>query len=272
MIDLIPGTIISNNKLVSIFHCSPQGGMRKSKKTNSLVIVSSHINSIYNDRWVGDILYYTGMGTVGDQNFDFMQNKTLFNSDSNGITVYLFEVFIEKEYIFIGKVVLAKPPFLEKQPDRDNRVHTVCIFPVKLNDNKSPLLEESIFEKNLRNREKQIKKLDDNTLFGIAKRGNLTPGIRHIETKQYERDIAVAEYAKRIAKGICQLCGEKAPFNKKDGEPYLETHHIDWLSEGGSDTINNTTALCPNCHAKMHIVNDITDKQYLKNKLKEILI
>ncbi|WP_296863638.1 HNH endonuclease [Thermosyntropha sp.] len=32
------------------------------------------------------------------------------------------------------------------------------------------------------------------------------------------------------------------------GEP-----HIEWLSRGGTDTIDNTVALCPNCHRKMHV-------------------
>ena len=45
----------------------------------------------------------------------------------------------------------------------------------------------------------------------------------------------------------------------KNDKPYLESHHIIWLSEGGSDTLDNTAALCPNCHKKMHVVNDPKD-------------
>lgn len=40
------------------------------------------------------------------------------------------------------------------------------------------------------------------------------------------------------------------------GEPYLESHHIVFLSEGGSDSIENTMALCPNCYMIMHILKD----------------
>lgn len=54
-------TKINNAELCEVFGCSPQGGMRRSHKTNTLVIVSNHIKSIYDDRWVGDVLYYTGM-------------------------------------------------------------------------------------------------------------------------------------------------------------------------------------------------------------------
>ena len=70
------------------------------------------------------------------------------------------------------------------------------------------------------------------------------------------RDPYIAQYAKMRAKGICQLCKKPAPFNNIDGEPYLESHHIKWLSDGGEDSIDNTVALCPNCHRRMHIVKD----------------
>lgn len=120
--DIRPGDIFTNETLMRIFHCSPQGGMRKSNKTNTLVIVSNHVKSIYDDRWVGDILYYTGMGTEGDQDFYKAQNKTLFYSGSNDISVHLFEVFIDTQYTYIGKVALAEQPFYENQPD----VKVIC--------------------------------------------------------------------------------------------------------------------------------------------------
>lgn len=269
--DLISGQVISNKELTSIFGCSSQGGMRKSNKTNSLVIVSNHVKSIYDDRWEGDILLYTGMGVKGDQSFDFMQNKTLCNSCIDHVDVYLFEVFVEKQYTYIGKVELAKEPFFENQPDSNNKIRKVCVFPVRIIDDKFPAIEKEALEKNTIIKSRRVRKIDDNTLFSLAKRGERTPGFRYVKTMRYDRNEAVAEYAKRIAKGICQLCGEKAPFNYKDGAPYLETHHINWLSEGGSDTIDNTVALCPNCHAKMHIVDDEKDREYLRKMIKEII-
>ncbi|MFC1541588.1 hypothetical protein ACFL50_03960 [Candidatus Latescibacterota bacterium] len=38
-----------------------------------------------------------------------------------------------------------------------------------------------------------------------------------------------------------------------------------WLSKGGEDTINSTFALCPNCHRKMHVVNEINDFKKLNH-------
>ena len=93
------------------------------------------------------------------------------------------------------------------------------------------------------------------------------PEVRETKTKQYKRSAFVSAYAKRRAGSYCELCGEVAPFLDKDGNPYLEIHHVVWLSEGGADSIDNTVALCPNCHRKMHIVQEPKDILYLQNSL-----
>ena len=68
-------------------------------------------------------------------------------------------------------------------------------------------------------------------------------GRSEVGSTAYERNAGVAELAKRRAKGICQLCEEPAPFKDKYGLPFLESHHIIWLSEDGDDTIENSVAL-----------------------------
>lgn len=83
-----------------------------------------------------------------------------------------------------------------------------------------------------------------------------------------KRSPYVAEYAKARAHGLCQLCGDKAPFKGKNGQPYLESHHIIWLADGGADSIDNTVALCPNCHRKMHVVKDMEDIAKLKKAVR----
>ncbi|CAK2642980.1 5-methylcytosine-specific restriction enzyme A [Vibrio crassostreae] len=44
----------------------------------------------------------------------------------------------------------------------------------------------------------------------------------------------------------------------------MEVHHVKFLSKGGSDTITNAAALCPNCHRALH--NSI-DKENLREEL-----
>ena len=57
-IQLQAGQILNNIELMEIFKCSPQGGMRRSHKTNSLILVSNHIESIYDDKWENNIFHY----------------------------------------------------------------------------------------------------------------------------------------------------------------------------------------------------------------------
>ena len=45
--DLTIGMEINNDTLCEIFGCSPQGGMRYSKRTNTLVLVSNRVTSTY---------------------------------------------------------------------------------------------------------------------------------------------------------------------------------------------------------------------------------
>lgn len=62
----------------------------------------------------------------------------------------------------------------------------------------------------------------------------------------------IAEVLER-ANGKCERCNKKAPFLKDtDESPYLEVHHKIPLAEGGDDTVENTIALCPNCHRHAH--------------------
>ena len=79
----------------------------------------------------------------------------------------------------------------------------------------------------------------------------------------YSRSAEVAQATRERANGTCQLCGEKAPFEVK-GKPFLEVHHIEWLSRGGKDCTDNTVALCPNCHRKMHMLDLPEDVEILK--------
>jgi 5-methylcytosine-specific restriction protein A len=125
-------SIVKNADIVNEFKCGNMGGMRRSKKTNTLVLVSDHTKGLYDDKWFGDILHYTGMGKNGDQEIDFMQNKTLAKSRSNGVDVYLFEVFKPGRYIYKGQVYLCDSPYQEVQKDEDGLLRKVWMFPVRL--------------------------------------------------------------------------------------------------------------------------------------------
>lgn len=264
------GTKINNAELCEVFGCSPQGGMRRAHKTNTLVIVSNHIESIYDDRWSDGVLHYTGMGTKGDQSLTFRYNKTLAESGSNGVAVHLFEVFKDQEYTYVGEVKLAGIPYSEIQPDKLSNPRKVYVFPVKLASGERQVRKEDR-ESVESVRVRKARKLTVEELQALAAKGRKAATRYQQKSTSYERNIWVAELAKRLAKGQCQLCLKPAPFNNAKGDPYLETHHIVWLSKDGDDTPDNTVALCPNCHKKMHIVDDKDDVEALKFRCTQLL-
>lgn len=268
--DLKIGAKLNNAELCEIFGCSPQGGMRRAHKTNTLIIISNHIKSIYDDRWSNNVLHYTGMGTKGDQSLSFQQNKTLAESGNNGVSIHLFEVFKDQEYTYMGEVILDGAPYQETQPDEQGKLRKVYIFPLTLISGERQIQQKD--RDNIDNiRTRKAKKLPIEELQKLAAGSGKVATCYQQQSTNYERNIWVAELAKRLAKGQCQLCLQPAPFKNTKGEPYLETHHIVWLSKGGDDTCENTVALCPNCHKKMHIVNNEEDIETLKNRNKELL-
>lgn len=261
---LKPGQIVDNKKLCSIFQCSPQGGMRRSHKTNTLVIISNHVASIYEDKWINDILHYTGMGQIGDQSLSFAQNKTLVEADQYSVQVHLFEVFVDKEYSYVGQAILAGAPYQEDQNDANGGLRKVWMFPLKVIGG-TPIVDESELKALQRTKQKRAQKLSTDALLKRASEAPTVAGSRKVVSIQHQRNEDICELAKRLANGICQLCSQPAPFIKKDGTPYLETHHIVWLSRGGEDSLKNTVALCPNCHRKVHTLELTTDVDRLIN-------
>ncbi|MFG6208084.1 HNH endonuclease [Pseudomonas retamae] len=69
--------------------------------------------------------------------------------------------------------------------------------------------------------------------------------------KTYYRDPELTGWVRQQAEGICEGCGNAAPFEKA-GQPFLEVHHVKHLAQGGSDLPSNVVALCPNCHQRCH--------------------
>ena len=125
------GQILKNADVVDTFKCGNMGGMRRSKTTNTLVIVSDYTKGIYHDKWIGGVLHYTGMGKNGDQDIDWAQNATLAACGRNGVDVHLFEVMDAGEYIYCGRIELVDKPYTEIQPGEDGAPRKVWMFPIR---------------------------------------------------------------------------------------------------------------------------------------------
>ncbi|MBC6002989.1 HNH endonuclease [Paeniclostridium sp. NSJ-45] len=154
--------------------------------------------------------------------------------------------------------------------NKNGRGNQGYLYPI--NDNLGDYLIDIICRKgndvdslNENIKEIYICNLPDDEVKNKAQKAKGKPKSKESKVIQYDRDQYVVEYTRRRANGICELCGNEAPFKNSKGEPYLEVHHIVWLSRGGDDTIENTAALCPNCHRKMHIINSQEDIEHLKS-------
>ena len=260
---LVFGKEYSNSEISSIFHANEQRGMKKSNSFNALVLLSIHNrDSLYDDYWNENVLYYTGMGVDGNQRLDFFENKTLAESNQNGVTVYLFEGFQHDRYYYRGVVRLISKPFQKEEKDLRGMLRKVWKFPLKLSNSSSYICAD-VVEKAHEDKFSAAKQLSTKVLRQKAVEISeySQSSIRNAITKLYERNGLIREYSLRRAAGFCELCHQPAPFIVND-IPYLESHHIIWLSRGGDDTISNTAAVCPNCHRRLHeldLSNDIAE-------------
>lgn len=118
------------------------------------------------------------------------------------------------------------------------------------NENHLPTYDDNILDQ-------RSKKLEKQHIISIPE-GILTPEKTYTSIKKYLRSPEVRAWVRRQARGMCEGCDQKAPFDV-EGQPFLEIHHVKHLAEGGSDTISNAVALCPNCHRRAHYSSDKQD-------------
>ena len=101
--------------------------------------------------------------------------------------------------------------------------------------------------------------------------GSKTPKKTQTTSEQFARSPQVVAYVLNRANGICECCGNPAPFKKNNGDPFLEVHHIQPLADGGEDTISNAAAICPNCHRECHYgINKVELSKNILSKISEL--
>lgn len=76
------------------------------------------------------------------------------------------------------------------------------------------------------------------------------------ERKQYlyeeapQRNPNLVDRLQNLYDGHCQIC-RWDPIDEY-GESLCEGHHIQWLSRGGDDVLDNLMLVCPNHHRAIH--------------------
>lgn len=135
------GQILKNRDIVDIFKCGNMGGMRRSRTTNTPVLISDYTKGIYHDKWISGVLHYMGMGKSGDQDINWAQNATLATCGRNDVDIHPFEVIDAGEYIYCGRIELVDKPYVDIQPGEDGNSRKVWMFPIRpvsYNDVKRP--------------------------------------------------------------------------------------------------------------------------------------
>lgn len=114
-------------------------------------------------------------------------------------------------------------------------------------------LTDEQFEAQLASDIAEAYQLSDGELEEKIAHASPVPNEVSVTTRSFVRNPFVAEAVLRRAAGVCEWCHMPAPFLRaSNGSPYLEIHHIKPLGENGPDTVENTVALCPNCHRMAH--------------------
>ncbi len=160
--------------------------------------------------------------------------------------------------------VQAYPPRTNISPETSERIRRI-IFGRKFLNGRDYTSTADPFELDRRTGNLLGKKLAG------APKGYPHPNRLQSTRSEYEKDPLVRAWVLQQARGICELCRKPGPFRDVRGSWYLETHHVLPLAEGGPDTVENTVALCPNCHRRCGVSPDADKvRQEIRDALERI--
>lgn len=202
----------------------------------------------YEDGWQAEdeVFLYTGQGQVGDMEF-VRGNKAIRDHISDGKQLLLFRAIGKgKPVEFLGEFECASIDFA-RGPDVNGDLRKTIRF--NLVPCNSPVIhdeKDDVVHRPPRTFDEMRRSAFDAVAPTETQNWRMARQIRR------QRSLEIREYVLRRASGICELTGEKAPFKKPNGEPYLEVHHIRKLSDGGLDHPVNCAAITPNGHREIH--------------------
>lgn len=253
--NLIAGYVYKRSDLHAYFGGQRQGGI--STPTNHRVIFlftgDTGEQYGYRDGFQEDgTFWYTGEGQSG--NMEFVRgNKAILEAQAAGKTIHLFETSQRAYVRYLGEVSYLGH-HVALGPDINGQERRLIIFELSLvgeqtQDTAPPDVTGSSPSKLW---QLSLSKVREAALASVPTRA--APKERRVNS--YIRSQAIKVYVLRRAAGICEGCGQSAPFTNRQGHPYLEPHHIDRLADGGPDHPAHVAALCPNCHRRVHYGHD----------------
>lgn len=198
----------------------------------------------YEDGWqeAEQTFLYSGEGQLGDMDFT-RGNRAIRDHVVDGRQLLLFEALGKGLVRFSGEFVCAGYDF-GTGPDRDGTMRRTIRFHL------APIERSEVIDEPLQEAATDLATLRDRAI--TASLPASTANWKEARTVLRARSQVVKAYVLRRAAGICELTGEPAPFLTRDGEPYLEVHHIRRLSDGGLDHPVNCAAISPTAHREIH--------------------
>ena len=87
---------------------------------------------------------------------------------------------------------------------------------------------------------------------------------------KYKTNPRISKTALDLAKYVCLIDNSHTTFISKLGKPYMEAHHLIPMAaqadfEINLDRIENIVSICPICHSAIHLGDDATRAELLKN-------
>lgn len=220
---------------------------------------------------IGDVVYLYVSSPVQEIHWKCLVTDTgrMIPQIKGDLPFFNYDV---SESTFQGPYIELRPAYEFSLPDlvsfrqlKNNGLKNRLMGPCRVNPQLSAYLAHvEEIQQDEEKQESHLQSLSTAQLLALAKKHSGPSRTKQTTSSSFSRSPYIAQYAKRRANGFCQLCDNPAPFVAANGEPYLESHHVIWLSQGGQDSIENTVALCPNCHRKMHIINGQADVAKLK--------
>ena len=211
----------------------------------------------YTDGWESEgVFKYYGEGQVGPMTFDRAGNRRVRDHAEDGSELHLFEDLGGGRLRYLGEMALAGWTTEPDVPDREGHRRTAIVFylaplsgtaapPVELPGANGAALhvgDSGLWELSL----------DELRTRALAQQQSAVNEAKEATQKVRARSRALRVYVLRRADGTCEGCDEPAPFQTAHGLPFLETHHIRRLSDGGLDDPAWVAAVCPNCHRRAH--------------------
>jgi 5-methylcytosine-specific restriction enzyme A len=242
--------------LVELFGGQLQAGIWTPKEFPVVFLFSGDSGGAYGyrDSWTDDgVFHYTGEGQLGDMTFS-SGNKAIRDHRQNGKDLLLFEDLGKGKGVqYKGMFECAAWQEVEGK-DKNQARRKILMFdlipvaPAFVSDATDETPASTSEGKTLE--QLRLAALD------AASVPKAQPKSSDAKRFWYERSAKVRDYVLARANGTCECCDQSAPFERRDGSPYLEPHHTTRLADGGPDHPATVGGICPTCHRRIHSGKD----------------